>query len=156
QQLTLTVQAGQVAPLLLAVRAGAVVPGGVYAGVQDVNLGLQELSGRLSPLADFRLVDQDGAPLDRSALLGKDTVIAAFHTTCHESCPLYTGLMFQLRKLAPDARLVEVTTDPATDTPAVLAGYRQAIGADWTFATGQVDDVTAFWAPLGVGIAVGD
>ena len=153
---TLTVLPGQVAPLLLAVRGGHVVTGGVYAGLQDVNLGLQELSGRLTPLADFRLVDQDGHALDRAALLGRDTVIAAFHTTCHETCPLFTGLLFQLQKVAPDVRLLEVTTDPATDTQATLAAYRTAVGASWTFATGQVDDVTSFWSPLGVSLAAGD
>ena len=153
---TLTLQAGQVEPLLLAVRDGHVVPGGVYAGVGDVNLGLQELSGRLTPIPDFHLVDQDGRALDRNALLGKDTVIAAFHTTCRETCPLYTGLMFQLRKAAPDIRLIEVTTDPAADTPAVLSAYRAAVGADWLFATGQPDDVTEFWAPFGVTLSAGD
>jgi cytochrome c biogenesis protein CcmG, thiol:disulfide interchange protein DsbE len=156
QQPTLTVRPGQVTPLLLAVREGRVVSGGIYAGPENVNLGLQELSGRLTPLHDFNLVDQDGRAFDRSALLGRDTVIAAFHTTCHETCPLYTGLLFQLQKLAPDARLLEVTTDPAVDTPAALAAYRSSIGAGWTFATGQVDDVTSFWAPLGVSLATGD
>jgi cytochrome oxidase Cu insertion factor (SCO1/SenC/PrrC family) len=156
QQVTLTVPAGQVTPVLLAVRGGHVVTGGIYAGLQNVNLGLQELGGRLTPLYDFSLVDQDGRALDRNALLGRDTVIAAFHTTCHETCPLYTGLLFQLQKVAPDVRLVEVTTDPATDSPARLAAYRTSIGASWTFATGQVDDVTSFWAPLGVAPATGD
>lgn len=156
QRLTVTIQADQVEPVLLAVREARVVPGGIYVGVQDVNLGLQELSGRLAPLPDFHLLDQDGRALDRKALLGRDTVVAAFHTTCHETCPLYTGLLFQLRKLTPDVRLVEVTTDPAADTPATLAAYRSSIDADWTFATGPVDDVAGFWAPFGVAIATGD
>jgi cytochrome oxidase Cu insertion factor (SCO1/SenC/PrrC family) len=150
------VGAGATEVVLLAVRQGRLVPGGVYVGVENVNLGLQELSGRLKPLSDFHLVDQDGRPLDRAALLGRDSVIAAFHTTCHETCPLYTGLLFQLRRSAPDVRLVEVTTDAATDTPAALASYRAAVGADWTFATGQPDDVTEFWAPFGVAPATGD
>jgi cytochrome oxidase Cu insertion factor (SCO1/SenC/PrrC family) len=153
---SLTVRSGQVEPLLLAVRDGRVVTGGVYAGGQNVNLGLQELSGRLTPVADFHLVDQGGRAFGRDALLGQDTVIAAFHTTCHETCPLYTGLMFQLRRSAPEVRLVEVTTDPVTDTPAALAGYRSSILADWTFATGQPDDVAEFWAPFGVQPATGD
>jgi len=83
-------------------------------------------------------------------------VIAAFHTTCHESCPLYTGLMFQLRRSAPDLRLVEVTTDPGADTPQALSAYRSRIGADWTFATGTPDDVTEFWAPFGLALSAGD
>jgi cytochrome oxidase Cu insertion factor (SCO1/SenC/PrrC family) len=142
--------------VLLAVRQGRVVAGGTYVGVQNVNLGLQELSGRLTPLVDFHLLDQDGRALDRNALLGRDTVIAAFHTTCHETCPLYTALLLQLRRSAPDVRLVEVTTDPGTDTPAALAAYRSAIGADWTFATGRADDLTEFWSPFGVTLATGD
>jgi cytochrome oxidase Cu insertion factor (SCO1/SenC/PrrC family) len=153
---SLPVTAGQVEPVLLTVRAGSIAADGIYVGAGDVSLGMQELSGRLSPLAAFHLVDQDGRALDRDGLLGRDTVIAAFHTTCHETCPLYTGLMFQLRRLAPDVRLVEVTTDPGTDTPGVLAAYRSSIGADWTFATGEAAGVTEFWAPFGVSLATGD
>ena len=52
--------------------------------------------------------------------------------------------------------LVEVTTDPGTDTPAVLARYAQSIGAGWTFATGSPDALTAFWKPFGVELATGD
>lgn len=153
---SLTLRPGQVVPLLLAVHDGTVVPGGVYAGGGNVNLGLQELSGRLTPVWDFHLVDQDGRALDRSSLLGADTVVAAFHTTCHETCPLYTGVMFQLRRAAPSVRLIEVTTDPATDTPGVLSAYRSAIGAHWTFATGTPDEVAGFWAPFGVTLSAGD
>src|SRR5262249_47245891 len=127
--LTLQVRSGQVEPILLAVRDGRVVPGGVYVGSADLNLGLQELSGRLQPIFGFHLVAPAGHPPDGTQRLGRDRVTAASHTPCRESCPLYTGLMFQLRRLAPDARLVEVTTDPATDTPAALAAYRAAIGA---------------------------
>jgi cytochrome c biogenesis protein CcmG/thiol:disulfide interchange protein DsbE len=153
---SLSVRPGQVEPVLFAVRDGRLVTGGVYAGLQNVNLGLQELSGRLTPLADLHLVDQAGRALGRNALLGQDTVIAAFHTTCHETCPLYTGLLFQLRRSAPEVRLVEVTTDPVADTPAALDAYRSSIGADWTFATGLPDDVAEFWAPFGVQPATGD
>ena len=153
---TVAVRPDQVEPVLLAVAGGRVAEGGVYAGDENVNLGLGELAGRLTPLADFHLVDQAGRALDRGALLGSDTVIAAFHTTCRETCPLYTGLMFQLRRSAPGVRLVEVTTDPGTDTPAALAAYRARIGADWTLATGTPEDVAAFWGPLGVPLASGD
>jgi cytochrome oxidase Cu insertion factor (SCO1/SenC/PrrC family) len=152
----LTVRSNTVEPLLLAVAGGRLQPGGVYTGSGNVNLGLQELTGRLTALWDFHLTDQDGRALDRTALLGRDTVVAAFHTTCHETCPLYTALLFQLRRLDPAVRLVEVTTDPATDTQQTLAAYRSRIGADWTFATGGVSDVAEFWAPFGVQPATGD
>jgi cytochrome oxidase Cu insertion factor (SCO1/SenC/PrrC family) len=152
----LRIDPNQVQPVLLAVSDGRVGPGGVYAGAENLNLGLSELGGRLTPLPDFRLTDQAGNSMTAASLLGRDTVIAAFHTTCRETCPLYTGLLMQLRRSAPEVRLVEVTTDPATDTPAVLDAYRRQVGADWTFATGSPDEVTEFWAPFGVSLAVGD
>jgi cytochrome oxidase Cu insertion factor (SCO1/SenC/PrrC family) len=152
----LVVRADQVQPVLLAVADGGVGAGGVYAGNENLNLGLSELGGQLTKLAGFQLSDHAGAPLTAESLLGRDTVIAAFHTTCRETCPLYTGLLFQLRKSAPEVRLVEVTTDPATDTPPVLAQYRSRVGADWTFATGTGDQIAEFWGPFGVSVATGD
>lgn len=152
----LSIRSNQVEPVLLAVRGGRVGAGGVYAGARDLNLGLSELGGQLTRLGDFQLADHTGATVTAASFLGRDTVIAAFHTTCRETCPLYTGLLFQLRKSAAAVRLVEVTTDPATDTPAALAAYRARIGADWTFATGTTQQVTEFWAPFGVGVATGD
>jgi len=52
--------------------------------------------------------------------------------------------------------LVEVTTDPGTDTPGVLATYSRQAGASWTFATGSTAQVAAFWKPFGVELASGD
>jgi cytochrome c biogenesis protein CcmG/thiol:disulfide interchange protein DsbE len=152
----LSIRSNQVQPVLLAVSGGSVGAGGVYAGTQELNLGLSELGGQLTRLGDFELKDQAGAPVRAASFLGRDTVIAAFHTTCRETCPLYTGLLFQLRKSAAAVRLVEVTTDPVADTPQALAAYRTRIGADWTFATGTQQQVTEFWAPFGVSLATGD
>jgi cytochrome c biogenesis protein CcmG, thiol:disulfide interchange protein DsbE len=152
----LSVRSNQVVPVLLAVSGGRIGAGGVYSGAQSLNLGLSELAGQLTRLGEFQLTDHTGTPITAASFLGRDTVIAAFHTTCRETCPLYTGLLFQLRKSAPAVRLVEVTTDPAADTPTALAGYRARIGADWTFATGTPDQVTEFWAPFGVSLATGD
>ncbi len=150
------VRSGQVEPVLIAVDGGGVAAGGVYAGAEQVSLGLQELGGRLRRLDDFRLLDQDGRLLDRAALAGRDTVVAAFHTDCRETCPLYTGLLLQLRRSAPEVRLVEISTDPARDDPAALAAYRGRVGADWTLATGDPSELGRFWAQFGVPLAVGD
>ncbi len=151
------VRAGQVTPVLLAMDSAGVLSGGAYAGSDEFNLGLSELTGKLVPLPEFSLVDQEGRPLDRASLLGTPVVIAAFHTTCHETCPLYTGTLLQLRqKLGTAVRIVEVTTDPVTDQPPVLAEYAKRTGADWTFATGTPQQVAAFWAPFGVTLSNGD
>jgi cytochrome oxidase Cu insertion factor (SCO1/SenC/PrrC family) len=154
---TVRLVVGQVSPMLLGIASGAVIPGAVYSGNDDVNLGLGELSGRFVPMPAFSLVDQDGKPINLDTLSGKDVVIGAFHTTCHETCPLYTALFLQLARQAPKSvALLEVTTDPTTDTPAVLKSYGKAAGASWTFATGTPAQVGAFWKPFGVEIATGD
>ncbi|HEX6548695.1 MAG TPA: SCO family protein [Candidatus Dormibacteraeota bacterium] len=151
------VSQGQVEPVLLAVDGSGLVPGGVYAGNDGFNLGLSELAGKLVPMPDFHLVDQQGAPVDRASLLGKPSVIAAFHTTCHEACPLYTGVLLELRKQVGDGvHIVEVTTDPAVDTPSVLAEYGRRLGADWTLATGTPPQVAGFWEPFGVTLSAVD
>jgi len=151
------VTAEQVEPILLGIESGKLIAGATYAGNDQVNLGLGELSGKFVAMPPFNLQDQNGKPFDSQTTAGKDLVIAAFHTTCHETCPLYTALFFQLQKqLPPNVLLAEVTTDPATDTPSTLAAYGVRIGAPWTFATGSAAALAAFWKPFGVVLATGD
>ena len=157
QSAAITITAGQVEPLLLGIELGHLIPGAAYAGNDEVNLGLGELGGKFVAMAPFDLEDQAGQSFNQASTSGKALVIAAFHTTCHETCPLYTALFFQLSKgIHPGVALAEVTTDPGTDTPGVLTDYAHRIGAAWTFATGSVDALTAFWKPFGVALATGD
>jgi cytochrome oxidase Cu insertion factor (SCO1/SenC/PrrC family) len=158
QRVAVSLVAGQVEPLLLGFESGHLISGAVYAGNDQLNLGLGELSGKFWPMPAFALVDQSGDAFNNGAIAGKDVVIAAFHTTCHQTCPLYTALFAQLQKqkLPPSVVLAEVTTDPATDTPSMLASYAKSIGASWTFATGTADALTAFWKTFGVELATGD
>ena len=157
EPVALTITAGQVEPLLLGIDGGHLIAGGVYAGNDEVNLGLGELAGKFVPLPAFELVDQSGHAVNLAGLAGHDVVIAAFHTTCHETCPLYTALFLQLAKrAATSVTLLEVTTDPATDTPAALTAYAKQIGATWTFGTGTTDQVASFWKPFDVELANGD
>ncbi len=153
----INVTAAQVQPVLIGIEGGRLIAGAAYAGNDQLNLGLGELAGKFVAMPAFALRDQDGKPFDNAAAAGQDLVIAAFHTTCHQTCPLYTALFFQLqRRLPGGVRLVEVTTDPGTDTPAALHAYAQSIGAGWTFATGSADALAAFWKPFGVELATGD
>ena len=157
QPVAITIAAGQVEPLLLGIDSGHLIAGAVYAGNDDVNLGLGELAGKFVAMPSFELVDQSGQPIDPVTTAGKDLVIAAFNTTCHETCPLYAALFFEIAQHMPaGVALIEVTTDPSTDNPATLSAYARKIGAPWTFATGSVDAVTSFWKPFGVQLASGD
>jgi cytochrome oxidase Cu insertion factor (SCO1/SenC/PrrC family) len=157
QRVPITITAGQVEPLLLGIESGHLIAGAAYAGNDEVNLGLGELGGKFVAMPNYELVDQSGQPFNPVTTAGKDLVIAAFHTTCHETCPLYTALFFQLEQhLPPGVTLAEITTDPGTDTQSVLTDYAHRIGAPWTFATGSADALTSFWKPFGVQLATGD
>jgi cytochrome oxidase Cu insertion factor (SCO1/SenC/PrrC family) len=147
----------QVEPVLLGVAGGHIISGAAYAGNDQVNLGLGELAGKFVSLPAFQLQDENGATVDNGTLQGRDVVVAAFNTTCHQTCPLYTALFFQLaRHLPADVTLLEVTTDPAGDTAPALKSYAKSIGAAWTFATGSRAQLDAFWKPFGVQLASGD
>jgi cytochrome oxidase Cu insertion factor (SCO1/SenC/PrrC family) len=153
----ITITSGKVEPLLLGVDSGHVLGGAVYAGNDDVNLGLGEIAGKFVPMPAFQLYDQAARSINLESLAGKDVVIAAFHTTCHETCPLYTALFMQLAKhIPPTVTLLEVTTDPKTDDSGVLAAYARQIGATWTFGTGGPKQVADFWKTFGVELATGD
>lgn len=155
--LKVTVAKDQVEPVLLGIDGGHIISGAAYAGNDQVNLGLGELAGRFVPMPAFQLEDQDGRRFDNASARGHDLVIAAFNTSCHQTCPLYTALFFQLsRHLPAGVSLVEVTTDPEHDTPAALKTYAKAIGAGWTFASGARDQLEGFWKPFGVDLASGD
>jgi cytochrome oxidase Cu insertion factor (SCO1/SenC/PrrC family) len=157
QRVSITVAAGQVEPLLLGIDAGHLIAGSAYAGNDEVNLGLGELSGKFVAMPNYELTDQAGLPVDPVTTAGKDLVIAAFNTSCHETCPLYAALFFEIEQHMPaGVVLAEVTTDPSTDTPATLSAYARKIGAPWTFATGSAAALAAFWKPFGVQLAAGD
>jgi cytochrome oxidase Cu insertion factor (SCO1/SenC/PrrC family) len=151
------VQQTVLATMLIGVTAGRPLTQGIYAGTEGVSLGLNELAGQMKRIPPFKLVDQFGRTFDNSSIAGHDVVLAAFHTTCHESCPLYTGLFLQLRRQLPaSVLLVEATTDPGADTPDVLRQYGGAVGASWTFLTGDPVALTDFWKPFDVELSASD
>ena len=146
-----TVQKDILNPLLVGISDGRPMPDGTYGGNEAVSLGLNELSGQLKAMPQFSLVDQFDRPFNNTSIAGRLVVLAAFHTTCHETCPLYTGLFLQLRRqLPPAVMLVEATTDPVHDTPAVLREFAGQHGASWLFVTGAPAAMAAFWKPFDV------
>ncbi len=152
-----TVQRDLLATVLVSVSGGRPAGNGVYAGSEAVSLGLNELAGQLRLLPAFSLIDQFGRPFGNASVAGHEVVLAAFHTTCRETCLLYTGLFMQLRRqLPPDVLLVEVTTDPWEDSPEVLRDYAGRVGASWTFLTGDPTALVAFWKPFDVDLSTGD
>lgn len=97
------------------------------------------------------LLDQRGRPFSFATTNGRTTIVSFIYTRCRDAqmCPLVAAKFARMQRELRGApiRLVTVTLDPAYDTPAVLAHYGAAYGADpaiWTFVTGPaatIDDV---------------
>ncbi len=115
----------------------------------------------LKVLPAFSLTAEDGTPFGSRELAGAPYVASFFFTSCPSVCPRIIravgDLQARLAVHAPSVRLISVTVDPETDTPAVLAAYAQSHGADpnrWRFLTGSAEAVRrtvvdGFMTPLG-------
>jgi protein SCO1/2 len=106
------------------------------------------------------LVDQAGHAFSFAGLRGDAVVVAFIYTRCADPrmCPLVSSKFARLQAgigTAP-VRLVEVTLDPAFDTPAVLRRYGHAYhqnAARWTLATGAAPSIAELAARFGVATA---
>lgn len=149
------VTAHRVEPVLVTVGTGQ--PESAYAGNDDYNTGLLGLQGKLTRLPDFSLIDQDGHPVSDGPFRGGVLVLAAFHTTCRDTCPLYTAVLGQLSvRLPAGAHLLEVSTDPDHDSPAALREHATLAAATWPLLTGSHEQLAAFWGTFGVQLSATD
>ncbi len=157
----LKVSSGHLTPLLFSLRLGSAGRPGVtvqaaYAGNDQVNFGLQVASGKVLALPDANLVNQDGQAVSLGQYRGKVIVLASFLTECQETCPLVTAALLQLRQLLQRDRIqnrvqiLEVTQDPAADTPAILGQYQRYFGVPWPLLTGSALAIDRFWSELRV------
>ena len=94
---------------------------------------------------DFTLTDQTGRSVRLSQFRGEPVAVTFAYTRCPDAtaCPMTMQKFAKLNAALvreKDGRLLAVTVDPETDTPAVLADYARRIGADperWRFLTGD-------------------
>lgn len=138
----------------VAALGGPVVVLGVLGLLVSLTIGavvLPTLSmGRGSPelpvygtLPGFRLQDQTGTMTTEENLRGRVVVVDFIFTRCPTVCPVLTMKMRRVQDRTADAagdiKLISFSVDPEHDTPAVLAEYARAHGADparWRFLTG--------------------
>lgn len=99
-------------------------------------------------LPEFRLVDQAGAAFGSKELRGQVWVADFFFTSCPSVCPKLTraAKALQERFAAADVpvRLVSISVDPETDTPARLTDYAREYALDttrWSLLTGDLADI---------------
>ena len=103
-------------------------------------------------LPAFSLTTESGGTFTNGDLRGRLTVITFIFTRCPvpEFCPLMVKRFQQLQRnlqadpATSDVRLLSITLDPVYDTPAVLATYAEAMGANrerWQFLTGEPAEI---------------
>jgi protein SCO1 len=92
-------------------------------------------------LRGLRLTNQRGHDVTLSSWRGRTVLLVPFLTLCQDICPLTTGNLLQVQQslraagVASKVQIVELSMDPARDTPARLAAYGKLTGADWQLVT---------------------
>jgi protein SCO1/2 len=105
------------------------------------------------PVTDFHLIDSQGRPFTRAALLGHATLVYFGFTHCPDECPDTLAALTSVEKQAdlPGLQVLFVTVDPRRDTPAVLAAYLRQFGAGFIGLTGDPGEIRRLAASLGIG-----
>jgi protein SCO1/2 len=117
--------------------------------------------GDAVPAGSF--LDQHGKKRTFADFKGAPVVMTFIYTRCPlpTFCPLMDRHFVTLQKALEDdaalgaVKLVTVSFDPVTDTPAVLRAHAKKLDADfsrWTFLTGDRDAVDQFASRFGVSI----
>lgn len=108
-------------------------------------------------LADFQLVDTNGAPATLATLRGHATLVFFGFTHCPDVCPTTLALLSDVQKqaIARDARLTGlkvalISVDPERDTPAQLGSYIASFKGDLIGLTGSVPGIVGVSRDFGV------
>ncbi|MHB8719214.1 MAG: SCO family protein [Candidatus Dormibacteria bacterium] len=111
------------------------------------------------PKPAFTLTDQRGQPFDfQRDTAGKVTLLYFGYTHCPDVCPQDMAMLaLALRSAPPSVRqrvdVVFVTTDPARDTPPVLAAWLSNFNAGFIGLTGDKAEVDLAQREAGVSLA---
>ncbi len=127
----------------------------IAAGTHAVNFVTHIAQGSVQHIPSIPLVNQYGQAISSSFFQGHITILATFLTDCTDTCLLTASGLWDVAKqldamgLGTKVRIVEVTVNPAEDTPPVLLNYAKAFGIPWTLLTGSTSAVNSFWHTLG-------
>lgn len=112
-------------------------------------------------LPDVTLTDTTGSPFNLANDFTTPVVALFFgYTNCPDVCPGIMADMATARRrleddLASQVSLAVITTDPARDTPDALGEYLERVDSDFIGLTGDITDILAAAAPLGIAIEEG-
>lgn len=118
----------------------------------------------VAPLIDdLPLIDDAGHSTSLGAFAGKVIVLTDFLTLCQDVCPMTSANFAQLDRdvtaahLAGTVQFVELTVDPARDSPARLRAYRRLFHApaNWSLLTGEPVVIARIWRYFGAAYSRG-
>ncbi|HZT97824.1 MAG TPA: redoxin domain-containing protein [Chloroflexota bacterium] len=103
------------------------------------------------PAPAFRLLDQNGHPVNPRATTTRVTVVTFFYTHCPDTCPLTAQKLRHviegLGAQSHQVTVIAVTTDPLHDTPSLARRFLALHGLpQWHFVLGTMGQLTPVWA----------
>ena len=107
-------------------------------------------------LAEFSLLDQDGAAFTRSSFEGRWNLVFFGFTHCPDVCPVTLQVLAKARAQMLAAgrdelpRIVLVSVDPERDTPAVIGQYVSHFGPDTIGVSGDLSELRKLTDGLGI------
>ena len=107
------------------------------------------------PLAEFSLIQHNGAAFNNSTLQGKWTLMFFGFTFCPDVCPTtLQSLTLSLQKIKQsgieNVQVVFVSVDPARDTPERLEEYLAHFDENFIGVTGEITNIESFTQSIGV------
>lgn len=111
----------------------------------------------LAHLEGMQFTDQHSQIVRLDDLRGQIVVINFIFTACSSACPVQTNVIAGVLREWPQSqnrffRMLSISLDPLSDTPATLKAYAKRFNAqreNWSFVTGRPQDVdrlaTALW-----------
>ncbi len=108
------------------------------------------------PIADVRLQDTLGNEFRIQQLQGRWSLVFFGFTHCPDVCPTTLTILGQVARSLSDLpeaqrpQLVFVTVDPERDVPAVIKGYVEHFDKNMIGLTGELAQIEALAAQLGV------
>ena len=107
---------------------------------------------RPRPLADFTLVDTQGAPAPTASLRGHPTLAFFGFTYCPDVCPTTLAILAGVQKQVaqPGLKVALISVDPERDTPEQLGKYIASFGGDLIGLTGPAPEIVKVQKTFGV------
>jgi protein SCO1/2 len=146
--------------LLIGLVIGIAIAAGIALALRDSTGQAVPRAATILPagntLPDFALLDQEGAPADKTVFEGQWDVVFFGFTNCPDICPATMTVLGQAKRqleaegLQPLPRVVLVSVDPERDTPEAMARYIGYFGDDNLGLTGELAEVRKLTDALGI------